>query len=193
MPGYLFVHRQECSWYVWHYIYKTEYLRNNQRKFREHILFEDSDFILGALAHAHKVQYIPIPLVYHFVSGTRIGQITSSDMKKLIEQRLAKCIALKNEAMHAKLLIADEKQLAYKSLMHHFSYSYGYIIMELLWRFPYKKRNQLFKQYPSYYEGLPQKMRFFNISFIPFPNHIKHNFVNKQTNIIYIPLYSQMF
>ena len=57
MPGYLFLSQQECSWYVWQYIYRKGYLHHTQRRFRENVLFEDSDFILGALAHAHRVKY----------------------------------------------------------------------------------------------------------------------------------------
>lgn len=166
MPGYSFLSQQECSWYVWHYLYRMEYLRSKQRKFREYVLFEDSDFILGVLAHAHRVQYIPMPLVCYFVSGTRIGQTTASDMQKLIDQRLLSCMAIKNEARimnHADAVEGVRRgggggiNIAYKELMKHFSYKYGYIIMESLWRFSYAKRRELIKTHPAYYEGFPSR------------------------------------
>lgn len=43
--------------------------------------------------------------------------------------------------------------------MSHFSYKYGYIIMESFWRVPYKKRKRLLKDYPACvcYEGFPSR------------------------------------
>ena len=98
MPGYLFLSQQECSWYVWQYIYRKGYLHHTQRRFRENVLFEDSDFILGALAHAHRVKYFKEKLICYSVPGTRTGQTTTSDMQKLIGQRFLSTMAIKNEA-----------------------------------------------------------------------------------------------
>lgn len=67
-------------------------------------------------------------------------------------------MAIKNEAMiNESHVCVEGANHAHKQLIQHFSYMYGHIIMESLWRFPYAKRRELIKTYPAYYEEFPTR------------------------------------
>lgn len=79
-----FINHLENQFYIWKFIYKRDFLTNNNLTFFEGILYEDLEFTPRALLHVKKCITIP-QVCYHYL--VREGSIANNIKKKNIDHR----------------------------------------------------------------------------------------------------------
>lgn len=88
--GLDFIKNEQLTWAPWGYIYRRDFLLENNLKFEEHVRFEDADFAIRCISYARRIFYCPVSLVHYscyedsqtgFGKDTReiIGQMMQHD------------------------------------------------------------------------------------------------------------------
>ncbi len=191
MTGGQFMDTQQVPWVPWLCAFRTQFFRHHSRQFRECVLFEDTDFVLGCFARANSVFYSPIPLICYSVPGSRKGQTTSSNMIQLIDQRFQLLDAIKNDIndLSSSNDHINDIELSIKALSNHYIFAYRCVILEIWWRCCYLQRIALLKQHPIQYNRIPKgknEIIAFAISYLP-------NTTNLLVSLIKPALYAMLY
>lgn len=86
MDGKSYIKTQQIPWVPWMYIYRREFLLNNNLLFEENVRFEDVDFIIKCTLKAQWIVHVPL-VFYTYYSEASCSQTSNvgNDKVKIID------------------------------------------------------------------------------------------------------------
>lgn len=142
MGGGEYIKTQRVPWTAWLTLYKKSFLIKNNIHYADHVLFEDSDYVLKCILLAKTVKYEPLAVLKHMKSGNSTVNIGNSRNK--IEDRLKNADRLYDVFYKYK----DAHPQGAEVIKGHYKFMYRAIMMRNLWRVDYKSILSLLKRYP---------------------------------------------
>lgn len=126
--GLEFFKKNEFTWAPWGYIYRTKFLTDNNIRFVEKVQFEDVDWVVDCISHAHSIRFEHLSTVHYTHnedSQTNIGNDSLQKVDFLGKQmnRVQK-LALKiaNIDLEASNIIKNHYLCGYKILTYRLIY-----------------------------------------------------------------------
>lgn len=127
-----------APWVPWQFAYRREFLIEQHCEFVEHHLFEDTDFALKTIILAKSV-YVTKYCLYNYHVNAQSTTCVGADIRKI------KDYFYLYERLHSLSATVDCSEITCAVLEQHCAHLYKFIIKSLLWRFPFRLRNQVRK------------------------------------------------
>lgn len=73
--GEKFILNEQIPWTVWHFAIKNEYIKKNNFRFAEKVLYEDVDFCLEITAKAQSIKYVPLTIIEYTIREGQTSKV----------------------------------------------------------------------------------------------------------------------
>jgi glycosyltransferase involved in cell wall biosynthesis len=143
MTGEAFICANKIPWCPWCYIYKRQFLLDNNLKFTECVRWEDADFVMQVTLSAQRMAYRPIYGVVYCVN---------EESTSLIGQDIDRIRDFANMAWRVRKVAETFQSRCPKGatvvLAHHY-YMYKTSLRRLFWRLSVHDLLDIFTLYPA--------------------------------------------
>lgn len=140
--GEEYITTQGVPWTAWLALYKKSFLYGNNIHYADHVLFEDSDYVLKSIMLAKSIKYEPIAVLKYMISGNSTSNIGNNKTK--IEERLMS----EDRIFNVITLYKDTHPHGVEVIRGHYKFKYHAILLRNVWRLDYKSILELLKTHP---------------------------------------------
>lgn len=143
MTGNEFLCTQEIPWTPWHYLYRRNFLLDNNYKFEENVRFEDVDFVMRCTVNAAKMVFVPNTVIVHSISSYQTSTVGNS-VEKIYD--LVK-VSYRTGLVGLEEYNKGNKKGASVIISHH-HFGYMAAVKSYIWRLLYASMKECTKKYP---------------------------------------------
>jgi glycosyltransferase involved in cell wall biosynthesis len=143
LTGEEFINKNEVPWCPWCYIYRRDFLIDNQLFFEEHVRFEDADFSMKVTLMAKRMAFRPIHTIVHYKHEQQTTLVGNDSA------RIKDLVYMAWRTRQVALAFCEKCPQGAKAVMGHHYFMYASYLRRYVWRLPSREIHNILTTYPA--------------------------------------------